>query len=65
MFDKYRKSLQKDADETLRRFDRMRRRMAEVNAGYTDEEVEKDLASCDRRGAAKKGSLLSRFLRAR
>jgi len=66
MFDKYWKSLQKDADENSRRFDRLRQRMSEVNAGYTDEEVEEDLVSHCRRRAAEKGSLLSlRLPRAR
>ncbi len=62
MSDNYWKSLQKDAEAILHRFDRLRQRMAEVNAGYTDDEVEKDLVSCRRRCAAEKGSLFSRWL---
>jgi hypothetical protein len=59
-FDKYRKFLQTDANEVLRRFDRLRQRMAEVNARYPDEEVEKDLVSHRARRAAKNGTRSSR-----
>ncbi len=62
MSDNYWKSLQNDAEAILRRFDRLRQRMSEVNAGYTDDEVEKDLVSHRRRCAAETGSLLSRWL---
>jgi uncharacterized ferritin-like protein (DUF455 family) len=47
-FEKYRKFLQTDANEVLRRFDRLRQRMAEVNARYPDEEVEEDLREARR-----------------
>jgi hypothetical protein len=62
MADNYWKSLQNDAEAILRRFDRLRERMSVVNAGYTDDEVEKDLDSHGRRRAAEKGSLFSRWL---
>jgi prevent-host-death family protein len=42
-YEKYREFLQSNADEILFRFDRLRQRMAELNARYTDEEVEEDL----------------------
>jgi prevent-host-death family protein len=47
-YEKYQKFLQADADELLLRFDRMRQRMAEVNARFTDEEVEEDLREAQR-----------------
>jgi uncharacterized ferritin-like protein (DUF455 family) len=47
-YEKYQKFLQTDADEVLLRFDRLRQRMAELNARYTDEEVEEDLREAQR-----------------
>lgn len=47
-YEKYRELLQADADEVLLRFDRLRQRMTEVNARYTDEEVEEDLRDAQR-----------------
>jgi prevent-host-death family protein len=53
-YEKYQRFLQADADEILLRFDRLRRRMAEVNARYTDEEVERDLREAQRVVRARK-----------
>ncbi len=47
-YEKYQKYLRADADEVLARFDRLRLRMAEVNARYSDEEVEADLREAQR-----------------
>ncbi len=42
-YERYQKFIQMDEAEVLVRFDKLRQRMAEVNARYSDEEVEKDL----------------------
>ena len=42
-YERYQKFVQMDEGEVLARFDKLRQRMAEVNARYSDEEVEKDL----------------------
>jgi prevent-host-death family protein len=47
-YEKYQKYLRADTDEVLARFDRLRLRMAEVNARYSDEEVEADLREAQR-----------------
>ena len=42
-YERYQKFVQMDEAEVLARFDKLRKRMAEANARYSDEEVEKDL----------------------
>jgi len=46
-YERYQKFVQMDEAEVLARFDRLRKRMAEVNARYSDEEVEKDLRDAE------------------
>ena len=47
-YEKYREFLQSNADEVLLRFDRLRQRIGDLNARYTDEEVEEDLREAQR-----------------
>jgi len=42
-YERYQRFVQMDEAEVLARFDKLRKRMAVVNARYSDEEVEKDL----------------------
>ncbi|HEX9726518.1 MAG TPA: type II toxin-antitoxin system Phd/YefM family antitoxin [Vicinamibacteria bacterium] len=42
-YEQYQKFVQMDEAEVLARFDKLRRRMVEVNARYSEEEVEKDV----------------------
>jgi prevent-host-death family protein len=53
-YEKYQKFLQADADEILARFDRLRRKMAEVNERYSEEEIEKDLREAQREVRSRK-----------
>jgi prevent-host-death family protein len=47
-YEQYQKYVEVDEAEVLVRFDKLRKRMAEVNARYSDKEVEKDLREADR-----------------
>ena len=47
-YDRYQKFVEVDEPEVLVRFDKLRQRMAEVNARFSDEEVEKDLREAQR-----------------
>lgn len=46
-YERYQKFVQMDEAAVLARFDKLRRRMAEVNARYSEEEVEKDLRDAE------------------
>jgi prevent-host-death family protein len=47
-YEQYQKLVQMDEAKVLDRFDKLRTRMAEINARYSDEEVEKDLLETTR-----------------
>lgn len=47
-YERYQKFVEVDEAEVLVRFDKLRKRMAEVNARFSDEEVEKDLREAQR-----------------
>ncbi len=47
-YERYQKFVEVDEAEILVRFDKLRKRMAEVNAHFSDEEVEKDLREAQR-----------------
>jgi prevent-host-death family protein len=47
-YEKYEKLLRTEAEEVLHGFDRVRRRMEELNARYSDEEVDEDLRKAQR-----------------
>ncbi len=47
-YEKYQQMVRTDADEMVARFDRLRQRMADVNARYSDKEVEEDLRAAQR-----------------
>ncbi len=47
-YERYQKFVEVDEAEVLVRFDKLRMRMAEVSARFSDEEVEKDLREAQR-----------------
>ncbi len=47
-YERYQKFVEVDEAEVVVRFDKLRKRMAEVNARFSDEEVEKDLREAQR-----------------
>ena len=47
-YERYQKFVEVDEAEVLVRFDKLRKHMAEVNARFSDEEVEKDLREAQR-----------------
>ncbi len=47
-YERYQKFVEVDEAEVLVRFDKLRKRMAEVNARFSDEEAEKDLREAQR-----------------
>ena len=47
-YERYQKFVEVDEAEVVVRFDKLRKRMAEVNARFSDEEVEKDLLEAQR-----------------
>lgn len=47
-YEQYQKFVRMDEAQVLARFDRLQKRMAEANAAYSDEEVEKDLRAATR-----------------
>jgi len=53
-YEQYQRFVRMGEAEVLDRFDRLRKRMAEVNARYSEEEVEKDLRGATRMARSKK-----------
>lgn len=47
-YGRYQRFVQMDEAEVLARFDRLRKRMAEANACYSEEDVERDLREASR-----------------